>query len=249
MKSFSLLSAAGLAAAVMCVSSVQGALSLSLTGPATQNYTNGGGTGFGGVLGPATISFGNSGGNLNISTNATAGALGSNLFVIMLDTRNGGVADSEMNDTSDGGRRAVSSPAANGTLNHPLGMNTYLPGSGGGTADFGLAIGNFGSVLFELVPGGSLNFLVFNGAQNIAIPEAVIGSPSTVDWFAYYTSDTGFLSNETLPASPLFNGGGNPGFNTGAFSLENHNQYRVPAPGAVAMLGLGGLVAARRRRN
>lgn len=248
MKSFTLLSAAGLAAAVMCVSSVQGALSLSLTGPATQNYTNGGGTGFGGVLGPATISFGNSGGNLNISTNATAGALGGNLIVIMLDTRNGGFLDSEIDDTSDGGRRAVSSPALNGTLNHPTGMNTYLPGANGGVADYGLAIGDFGSVLFELVPG-SLNFLVFNGAQNIAIPEAVIGSPSTVDWFAYYTSNTAFLSNETLPGSPLFNGGGNPGFNTGAFSLENHNQYRVPAPAAAALLGLGGLAAARRRRN
>ncbi len=167
----------------------------------------------------------------------------------MLDTRNGGITDFEMNDTADGGRRAVSSPALNALLNHPIGMTTYLPGSGGGTADFGLAIGSFGSVLFELVPGGNLNFVAFNAAQNISVSLAALGTPATVDFFAYYTSDTGFLSNESLPASAAFNAGGNPGFDPGVFSLADFNRFRVPAPGAAALLGLGTLALARRRRN
>ncbi len=238
---------AALAAAAVA-SSAHAGLALSLSGPSTQSYTNGGGVGFGGVLGPATITFGSSGGNLNIGTNITAAALGNdNIVVIMLDVRNGGLADFEMSDLGDGGRRAISSPALNGILNHPTGMSTYAPGSGGGVADFGLAIGSFGSALFELTTG-SLTFLQFNPAQNISIPASSIGSPTVVDWFAYYTSQSQFLSNESLPASPAFNFNGNFGFNTGATSLADFNRYLVPAPGAAALMGLGGLLVARRRR-
>ena len=247
--SATLLSAAALASVFVSAGAAHGGLALSLTGPATQAYSNGGGSGFGGVLGPSTLSFGASGGNLDIATSVSSGALGSNLIIIMLDTRNGGVADFEMNDTADGGRKGVSSPALNGILNHPVGMSTYLPGANGGVADFGLAIGNFGSVLFELVPGTNLNFVAFNGAQNISISLAALGAPATVDFFAYYTSDTQFLSNESLPASAGFNSGGNPGFGTGAFSVDNFNRFRIPAPGAAALLGLGALAGARRRRN
>jgi hypothetical protein len=224
------------------------ALSQTLTGPSTQTYSNGGGSGFGGVLGPASISFGVSGGNITISTNIPAGSFGSNIAVIRLDTRNGGVGDFEMNDTADGGRRASSSPAANALLNEPIGPWNYAPGAGGGQSDFALGIGSFGAVLFELVPGTNLNFVAFNAAQTITFPLSAIGSPNLIDWFSYYTSDSQFLSNETLPASPVFNSGGNPGFNTGVFQLENFNRFLIPSPGSLALLGLGGLAAARRRR-
>lgn len=247
--SATLLNAAALAVVVLSAGAAHGALALSLTGPSTQAYANGGGSGFGGVLGPSTLSFGSSAGNLDITTNVTAGAFGSNLIIVMLDTRNGGVADFEMNDTADGGRKGVSSPALNGNLLHPIGMSSYAAGANGGVADFGLAIGNFGSVLFELVPGTNLNFIAFNGAQNISLSLAALGSPSTVDFFAYYTSDTQFLSNESLPASAGLNGGPNPGFSPGNFSVDNFNRFLVPAPGAAGLLGLGGLIVGRRRRN
>jgi MYXO-CTERM domain-containing protein len=247
--SATLFSAAALAVLAGSSVSAHGALALALTGPTTQNYANGGGSGFGGVLGPATISFGSSGGNLDIGTSASSAALGGNIIVIMLDTRNGGIGDFEMNDTADGGRRAVSSPALNGFLNGPAGMTTYSAGSGGGIADFGLAIGSFGSVLFELVGGTNLNFVAFNAAQNISVPLAALGAPGTDDWYAYYTSDSQFLSNESLPASAAYNAGPNPGFTPGTYAVDNFNRFSVPAPGAAALLTLGTLAAARRRRN
>lgn len=245
---------AALAAAAIG-SSAFGALSQTLVGPTTQTYNNGGGSGFGGVLGvnptnsnTGAISMGVSGGNLDVSF-APANSL-NDLVVIRFDTRNGGIADTEMDDQADGGRRAASSGFGNGFLNEPFGMNTYTAGSGGGVSDFALVIGGFGSVLFELTAGNNLNFLIFNAAPNMSIPLATLGGPSVVDWFAYYTADSAFLSNESLPASPGYNAGGNFGFGNGTSTaqLENFNRFLVPAPGAAALLGLGGLLVGRRRR-
>jgi hypothetical protein len=245
MKSFTFAGAAAIV--LVAAATSHAALSLSLTGPATQNYANGGGNGFGGTLGAATISMGSSGGNLDV--NFLPGGGLNDLVVIRFDTRNGGVGDAEMNDQADGGRRASSSPIRDGFLNEPAGMTTYTAGSGGGVSDFALVIGNFGVVLFELTSGTNLNFVSFNPGTSVSIPLATLGSPGTVDWFAYYTSDSTFLSNESMPASAALNGAGNPGFGPGTFSVDNFNRFLVPAPGAAALLGLGGLAALRRRRN
>jgi MYXO-CTERM domain-containing protein len=245
--SVALFGSAALAAMVVSAGAAHGALALSLSGPSTQTYANGGGSGFGGTLGAGSVSFGASGGNLNVTF--TPGAALNDIAVFILDTRNGGVGDFEMNDTADGGRAASSSPALNGFVNGPTDMNTYTPGSGGGVGDFALAIGNFGSVLFELVPGTNLNFVAFNAAPNISIPLSALGSPSTIDFYAYYTAGSQYLSNESLPASAALNSAGNHGFDAGTYSVDNFNRFEVPAPGAAALLGLGTLVAARRRRN
>lgn len=248
MKSFTFAGAAAIVFVAAATS--HAALALSLTGPATQNYGNGGGNGFGGTLGGATITMGSSSGNLDI--NFLPGGGLNDLLVIRLDTRNGGVGDAQMDDQADGGRRASSSPIRDGFLNEPAGMTTYAAGSGGAVSDFALVIGNFGVVLFELFPTttpGSLGFVSFNAGTSVSIPLATLGSPGTVDWFAYYTSDSTFLSNESMPASAALNGAGNPGFGPGTFSVDNFNRFVVPAPGAAALLGLGGLAAFRRRRN
>ncbi len=78
--SATLFSAAAVAVLAGTSVSAHGALALSLTGPAPQNYSNGGGSGFGGVLGPSTLVMGASGGNLDVSTSVTAGALGNNII-------------------------------------------------------------------------------------------------------------------------------------------------------------------------
>lgn len=107
-----------------------------MTGPATQNYTNGGGTNWRRAGSDDLVrKLWRQPEHLD---QRDGGSSGGNLIVIMLDTRiNGGFLDSEIDDTSDGGRRAVSSPALNGTLNHPTGMNTYLPGANGRRCRYG----------------------------------------------------------------------------------------------------------------
>ena len=89
-------------------------------------------------------------------------------------------------------------------------------------------------MLFELNAGntpGHLNFLQFNGFVGaISIPLATLGNPSQIDFFAGYTGDSGFNSNESLPASAGLNGGGNPGFGDGTPRFyDNFNRFITTA--------------------
>jgi hypothetical protein len=76
-----------------------------------------------------------------------------------------------------------------------------------------------------------------NLGQGIFNPPAV---GSSADRF-FQTTAAGSFFNTNNPAGTLTNFGGNP---VGNFGWE----FVVPAPGSVALLGLGGLVASRRRR-
>lgn len=244
-KILSVLAVAGLA------SSALAAPALTLTDGATPSvFANGAGSGFGGALGSGSISMDVVGSNLVISF-AAGGSL-NDLVAIFLDTRSGGFTDADMNDNADGGRRAISNLTRDINDNGPAGM---------GAADFGLVIAGFGSVLFQLNAGstdGHLQFEIFNGAQNISIPLALLGNPSRVDFYAAYVSDSGYSSNESLPASPGLQANGNPGFGNGEFGgvtppsgevdYTAFNRFVIPTPGAAALVGLGALVAGRRRR-
>jgi hypothetical protein len=230
------LAIAAIAAVSLVGANADAALLLSQTDAATPvSYANGGGGGFGGTLGSGSISFDAVGPNLTISL--TPGAALNDIVVIHLDTKPGGFTDAGMSDTADGGRRAVTNPSGlSGDITYPL------------RPDYALAIGGFGSVLFELT-GGSLNFLSFNAGTTITFPLASIGItsiPSVIDWFAYYTSESGFMSNETLPLTS-YNSGGNLGFNATA-EIENYNQFRIPEPATLGVLAGAGLIALRRRK-
>jgi hypothetical protein len=202
-------------------------------------YANGGGGGFGGTLGNGSISMDVVGTSLNIAF-APGNAL-NDIVALYLDTKPGGFVDADMRDHADGGRTVISELTLTKNDVYPLHM---LP-------DYGLAIGNFGSVLFELNAGntdGHLNFLAFNGAPTISIPLALLGNPSYVDFFAGYASGGGYNSNESLPHSAV-NAGGNPGFGDGQFgglttggTYDNFNRFftaAIPEASTFAVWGLG----------
>ncbi len=244
-KILSVLAVAGLASSALAAP----ALTLN-EGASPAVFANGAGSGFGGALGAGSISMDVVGSDLVISF--TAGGALNDLVGIFLDTRSGGFTDADMNDNADGGRRVISNLTRDINDNFPTGM---------GAPDFGLIVANFGSVLFQLNAGstdGHLQFEIFNGSQNITIPLALLGNPSQVDFFAAYASDGGYNSNESMPASPGLQANGNPGFGNGEFGGTTpasgevdyvaFNRFVIPTPGAAALVGLGALVAGRRRR-
>ncbi len=219
------------------------------------NY-GGAGTGFGGTVGNGSISLDSDATNLYIRF--TAGASINDLVAIFLDTRAGGFTDAQMDDQADGGRRALSQLAN-------AADDAFDPGF---LPDFGLIVGNFGNVLFELNAGntlGHLNFLDFQGANPVlndplgyAIPLALLGvAPGgSIDFLVAYTSDSGFLSNESIPAYDPLQNNGNPGFGDGQFGgsvgspgIGNFDRFvTVPTPGALALFGFGAMALSRRRR-
>ncbi len=225
------------------------------------NYT-GAGTGFGGTVGNGSISLDSDATNLYIRF--TAGASINDLIAIFLDTRAGGFTDADMDDQADGGRRALSQLAN-------AADDAFDPGF---LPDFGLTLfgntpGNEGTVFFELTAGntpGHLNFLDFQGTNPVvnnplgyAIPLATLGvlPGGSIDFLVAYTSDSGFLSNESIPAYDPLQTNGNPGFGDGQFGgsvgspgIGNFDRFvTVPTPGALALFGFGAMAVARRRRS
>ena len=198
-------------------------------------YQNGGGNGFGGTLGGGAITMDVQGTNLVVGF--VPGNNLNDIVGLFLDTRAGGFLDAQMDDQADGSRRTLTNLTPNGDDSYPSGL---LP-------DFGIAFGNFGTVLFELNAGntpGHLNFLQFNGSVgSITIPLATLSNPSQIDFFAGYTADSGFNSNESLPGSAGLNGAGNPGFGDGSPRFyDNFNRFittaAVPEASTVFVWGL-----------
>jgi hypothetical protein len=208
-------------------------------------YT-GGGSGFGGTLGNGAIYMDSDTNNVYIGFQP-GNSLNDNV-VIHLDTKSGGFTDAQMNDTADPGRNLLTNLTRDVDDPFPV-----LP-------DYGIVIGQFGEVSFELT-AGSLNFISFQGdqtgnnaalAREFAIPKSSIGNPSQIQFFVSYGSDTNFMSNESVPAD-AFNAGPNPGFdNNGTFLPVVHStndQFLLPEPGSIALLAIGGVACLGRRRR
>ncbi len=231
---------------------VDGVLGANEYGVGNANVYNGGGSGFGGTLGGGALYMDSDGTNLYIAFDPGAD-LNDNV-VIHLDTRPGGFTDADMDDTADPGRNLLSNLTRDVDDTFAI-----LP-------DFGVVIGGFGIVVFELNAGSTPNHLTFvqfdgtftgNSAtlvREIAIPLASIGSgpADVIDFFVNYSSDTNFMSNESIPGQP-FNSGGNLGFdNDGSSNPVDHpnfDRFNTPEPASVAMLALGAVVVMRRRRD
>jgi hypothetical protein len=222
------------------ITTMASAQALTLTGPSLQTFSNGGGIGFGGGLGAGSIGMQISSGNLIVNFTPGSAGFGGNRVVVYLDTQTGSITDAAMSDFTgmDINRRLVSDPQSGNTVVHPIG------------ADVGIIFYNDGSnrAVAYTLSAGTMPFLFFNSSANsVTLPLSSIGNPiNQIDFFALLTSGTQFLSNESLPASTV-NSSSNPGFG-GASNFNNFNRYLVPTPGAAALLGLGGLAVARRRR-
>ncbi|MFO0492221.1 MAG: hypothetical protein ACK51T_07255 [bacterium] len=234
--------ALALLALVACAGAAS-AQTLTLAGPGPQTFANGGGSGFGGTLGSGSITMEvvNSGADLRITF--VPGNNVNDYVAIYLDTRAGGFTDAQMDDSADGGRRVISNLTRDSDDTFPI-----LP-------DFGFAFwSGTQTVGFELTAGntpGHLNY--FAGSYSNAgwvqtISLAALGNPTQIDWFAAYTSDSNYNSDESLPNSNI--AGGNPGFGAAGSTVAytSFNRYLIPTPGAAALLGLGGLALGRRRR-
>lgn len=236
---------------------IDGVISGSEYGSGAYNYA-GAGSGFGGLLGNGRLYFDSDATNLYIALQPAADL--NNHVVILLDTRTGGFTDASMGDNADGGRRVSSNLALNADDAFPAG---FLP-------DFSIVIGDFGIVAFELTGGNadnSLNFVNYSGTftgtgsnvREYSIPLASIGSGSNsnIDFFAALISDSGYASNESIPANPALQSNGNPGFGDGQFGgtmgtpgYANFNRFTtIPSPGSMALIGMGGLLVATRRRG
>jgi glucose/arabinose dehydrogenase len=202
---------------------VNGAIGANEYGPGNSYAYTGGGTGFGGQLGNATLHLNSDYQRLYVgfSNLGVHGPANTDQILIYLNTRAGGLQPNglEMDDTGggvDGGRRNVSTLSSNGVE-----TVTFSDG-GSGSPDFALLFNNRVSggfsALFELRGIGQSHLLVAHHVAGLgtasvefSVPLSALGLShgDPVEVAAFQISQTGFLSNEGLPATGL---GANPGF-------------------------------------
>jgi len=237
--------------------------SVTLTGAATTGA--GGGGSFNGVAGQAQVFMNSSGGaNPVLTIGFLPGATLFNVFVMYLDTRVGGInGANQATDGTDGSRRAITAL---------LRTNTSLPATF--DPDYAVVFSLSGTFLFQIdtfaggLAGASRSAYGFvnilntpgfssTGSTNssdafreLQVPYAALGVTvldTAIDFAVGLSSESGFVSSETLPASANYNAAGNPGFSGGA-QWTSFNRF-IPTPGASALLALGGILASRRRRT
>ena len=232
---------------------LNGALGANEYGSGNSQSYGGSGTGFGVVIGGSNA-------QMYIDSDATklyvGIQVGNNLndnIVMYMNTSNFGgfTSSTQMDDSSDPGRGRSSDPMSGGTVNLPF------------AAQYSFVVGSFGAVLFELSGNGTAHvFKSFDGtftgngtgfreyALNLSDLGGALGSRSYIDFLALYTSDSGFMSNESICGQGPLNLGGNPGFDNGGAPLDlpNFDRYTIPTPGSLGLMGLASLAAVRRRR-
>lgn len=242
---------------------VDGVISPDEYGPGNEFVYFGGGSGFGGALGGATMYLKSSLDTLFIGfENVLFNASGSDRYVLYLRTgpggfqTNGGLGDPDLGDV---GRQNVSilSRDAVDTIAFPA-THALIFGQPGWDAFFTLRAAGTSFDFSDTALARIVNTWEF------AIPLSVLGvaGGTTIDFQMFLIGESGWLSDEGIPSliSATVNGGplsGSPGWGTGnTHSFPDYNSFTinpqaVPEPAAAAaVLGFSvlGLLAIRRRR-
>ena len=227
---------------------IDGTLDADEFGAGNSQKVLGSGTGFGGTVGNGSLYLDSSATDLKVGF--TPGASINDNLVIYIDSRAGGVLDSDISDRQDGSRYSVTDPLRDGNIDFG---RDFLP-------DFAIVIGGFGFVSFELTPGTDITFKEFFGNpasttgtsyREASFAKSMLGDLGDFNFVVLYASSDGYLSNESMPGGIA---GDNPGFGTAGTSLTipGYDRFQVqvvPEPGAWAALGLGAAAMLRRRRR
>lgn len=218
---------------------VNGTIATDEYGPSNSYSFTGGGAGFGGMVGGATMYLKSDAGNVYIGFSNLGIPPGNpDQCIVYLHTRSGGFQpNGQMSDTSDSTRRNVSLLSTGGTE-----RIIFQDGAVSNNPDFALAIlnrTNGFSRLFDLRGAGTAHVEIahYSAGRGTATPEFGIprsalglGNTGTVDFVALAISDTGFLSDECLP-NPGFSG--SPGFNNGGTTVySNFHRFAIAPPPA-----------------
>lgn len=202
---------------------LDGVISANEYGPGNSFSYAGGGSGFGGQLGPATLYMKSDATNLYLGFSGLGTPADGNRYIAYFHTRAGGFQpNGEMSDVSDGGRSNVSFLSSGGTesLTFEQGVSNK--------PDFAMFFYNNStgfSACVELRGAGQAHVVVprvhaalGTGSPEFRIPRAALGLAvsGTVDFAAVEVSPSGFLSNEGVPATGL---GSNPGFAAGVTTI------------------------------
>ncbi|MEL6741192.1 MAG: hypothetical protein AAFP26_11105 [Planctomycetota bacterium] len=226
------------------------------------NVAGNGNSGFGGVIGTGSMDIETLGdGTVNLTL--TRGASGHfNNTVIYFDTTGGGVSNtSVLTDTGggsfDGGRAAISGSGGNG-LNADLGFGanfaaefaiSYETGFGG-MFSIGADPTNHGFVTTVFGGGADANDATFTMSFNMSDLGLAAGDSFKMV-ATYLNAFDGFRSGEFIGANDTGPFPADPNIGQNEWILGDEDFIlvnSVPSPGALGALGLGGLLAARRRR-
>jgi len=224
----------------------------------TGSVNGNGNTGFGGVIGPGSLDIETlADGTVNMTLNHPGDHF--DFTAMYIDSLAGGISNtSSLSDTADGGRAGLSGLGFGGETSD-LGFGSDF------AADFGVTWEAAFSGIFDLTSDTTnFGFVASAGtdasrdatdaAWNISFNMSDIGL-SAGDSFkvvaSYLNSGNAFRSGEFIGADDIgpFPADPNIGQNAWDLGIEDYILVNsVPAPGAMALLGLGGLAGVRRRR-
>lgn len=216
---------------------VDGTISTNEYGPGNAYSFTGGGSGFGGQLGGATIYMKSDATYLYVAFANLGVPVDANQYLLYLHTRAGGYHPDgvEMSDVSDQGRANVTRLSTDGA--------EYVSFFAGATnkADYAILFNdrtNGFQAIFELKGSGNSHVVVPRSAAGlgtsvvefrIALSDLSMTNGGAVDFTALDISNTGYLSNEGLPDPQL---SVNPGFNTGGTVIySNFHRFVTSQPG------------------
>ena len=225
-------------------------------------YGGNGATGFGGVLGNASLTVTDANGVINFSI-TTGQPFTANVIVFYIDSKTGGFGDtSTFADNGDDGRTAISGFERSNPDSGGSDTRTLATFASGFAADYAIALQPGFAGLFQLASGadGSLMYLGSANGQNpsgntftFSISATDIGLTTVgqaVRFSASLISGTAFRSNETIGTSTTA-GGQNPGF-SGALTYTGFESYSItsiPEPSTVSLIALGAAAAIIRVRG